>query len=87
MPAVTRLVTYADADAGRDRVVVSARQVAEGLAERGVAVAAGHYYSILPMEALGLLPDGAVRASIAHYTTSDEIDRLLVGVREIARRA
>jgi cysteine desulfurase family protein (TIGR01976 family) len=59
------------------------RAVAEHLASRGVAVAAGHYYSVLPMTALGLMPDGAVRASIAHYTTTDEVGRLLDALREL----
>ena len=58
--------------------------VAEQLAARGVAVAAGHYYATAPMGALGLLPEGAVRASLAHYTTQDEIGRLLEGVGALA---
>ncbi len=60
------------------------QQVAEHLAARNIAVAAGHYYAVLPMGALGLLPNGAVRASLAHYTNSDEIGRLLEGVRALA---
>lgn len=59
------------------------RDAGRALAERGVAVATGHYYAILPMEALGLLPLGAMRASVAHYTTHDDIERLLEGVRAI----
>ncbi|MBB6098569.1 cysteine desulfurase family protein (TIGR01976 family) [Deinobacterium chartae] len=56
---------------------LSPQQVAERLAEQNVAVAAGHYYAMLPMQALGLLPDGAVRASVAHYTRLEDVERLL----------
>ncbi len=52
------------------------QQTAARLAEKGVAVWAGHYYAIELMQLLGL-PDGAVRAGIAAYTTSDDVDRLL----------
>ena len=52
-------------------------QVAEHLARAGVGVAAGHYYATMPMTALGLLPDGAIRASVAHYTTREDLERLL----------
>ena len=45
-------------------------------AAQGVCVWAGHYYALELMQALGL-PDGAVRAGIACYTTPDDVDRLL----------
>lgn len=54
--------------------------VAERLAKVGVGVAAGHYYATMPMQALGLWPDGAVRASIAHYTTQTDLDKLIAGL-------
>lgn len=65
---------------------VAPRAVAEHLAREGVAVAAGHYYSLLPLGALGLLPLGAVRASVAHYTALEEVERLLEGLRSLKRR-
>ncbi len=52
------------------------QQVAEDLGRRGVCVWAGHYYALELMQALDL-PDGAVRAGIACYTTDDDVDRLL----------
>jgi cysteine desulfurase family protein (TIGR01976 family) len=55
--------------------------VAARLAKVGVGVAAGHYYATLPMQALGLWPDGAIRASIAHYTTQTDLDRLMAGLQ------
>ncbi len=54
--------------------------VAERLAKVGVGVAAGHYYATMPMQALGLWPDGAIRASIAHYTTQTDLDKLIAGL-------
>lgn len=56
-------------------------RVAERLARVGVGVAAGHYYATMPMQALGLWPDGAVRASIAHYTTQADLDKLIAGLK------
>ncbi len=52
-------------------------QVAERLAAAGVGVAAGHYYATMPMTALGCMPDGAVRASLAHYNTRTELETLV----------
>jgi selenocysteine lyase/cysteine desulfurase len=52
------------------------------LAERGLAVWHGNYYAVEVMERLGL-PDGAVRAGIVHYNTTDEVDRLLAGLEAL----
>ena len=49
--------------------------VAERLAARGVAVRSGHMYSPRVISRLGLMPDGVVRASLAHYNTHEEIAR------------
>jgi selenocysteine lyase/cysteine desulfurase len=38
----------------------------------------GDYYALEPMRALGLSDSGgAVRAGFLHYTTAEEVDRLL----------
>jgi cysteine desulfurase family protein (TIGR01976 family) len=55
----------------------SAREVAERLGERKVAVWHGNYYAVEVMRRLGLEPEGAVRAGIVHYNTAEEVDRLL----------
>ncbi|PTA69411.1 cysteine desulfurase-like protein [Deinococcus arcticus] len=55
-------------------------QTAWRLSERGVDVAAGHFYAAQPLKDLGLYPEGVVRASIAHYTTEAEIERLLAAL-------
>ncbi len=51
-------------------------EVVKYLGEQGVGVAGGHYYATLPMNALGLYPTGAIRTSIAHYTTQTDLDTL-----------
>jgi cysteine desulfurase family protein (TIGR01976 family) len=62
----------------------SARSVAEHLAERDVAVWWGNYYALETIRLLGLdQADGAVRAGIVHYNTSEEVDRLLAGIQEL----
>jgi cysteine desulfurase family protein (TIGR01976 family) len=68
---------------------VSPQDVAAGLAGRGIAVASGHYYAYdLMMRRLALAErGGAVRVSAMHYTSTDEIDAFLEGVRELARGA
>jgi len=51
-------------------------EAAEALGDRGYAVWHGNYYAVEVMKRLGL-PDGAVRAGIVHYNTTDEVDELL----------
>jgi cysteine desulfurase family protein (TIGR01976 family) len=63
---------------------VPASEVARRLAERGVFVSHGNFYAATVVERLGLGREGLVRAGCACYTTADEIDRLIDGVREIA---
>jgi selenocysteine lyase/cysteine desulfurase len=58
--------------------------VARRLAERGVFVSHGNFYAHTVVERLGLAREGLVRAGCACYTTAEEVDRLVVGVREIS---
>jgi cysteine desulfurase family protein (TIGR01976 family) len=58
-------------------------EVAKKLAERGVFLSHGDFYAMTVVERLGLAPDGLVRAGCACYTTAEEVDRLLAGVREL----
>jgi selenocysteine lyase/cysteine desulfurase len=44
----------------------------------------GDYYALAPMRALGLSERGAVRAGFLHYTTEDEVDRLLEALTELS---
>jgi cysteine desulfurase family protein (TIGR01976 family) len=62
----------------------SPRAVAEYLATRGVNVWDGDNYAYELCTALGLEPDGAVRAGLVHYNDASDVDRLLEGVAELA---
>jgi cysteine desulfurase family protein (TIGR01976 family) len=58
-------------------------EVAEKLAEHGVFLSHGDFYAMTVVERLGQTPHGLVRAGCACYTTPEEIDRLLAGVRRL----
>jgi cysteine desulfurase family protein (TIGR01976 family) len=58
--------------------------VAKTLGEQGIFVAAGDFYARMPCNSFGVLPDGVVRASIAHYTNLDDIDRLVTAIKNMA---
>jgi cysteine desulfurase family protein (TIGR01976 family) len=63
---------------------VTPRAVAEHLASRGVNVWDGDNYAYELCTALGLEPDGAVRAGLVHYNDASDVDRLLEGVAGLA---
>jgi cysteine desulfurase family protein (TIGR01976 family) len=63
---------------------VASPEVALRLAEVGVFVSHGNFYAATVIERLGLGQNGLVRAGCACYTTADEVERLINGVREIA---
>jgi cysteine desulfurase family protein (TIGR01976 family) len=65
---------------------VTSADVSAHLAKRGVFVSHGNFYAATVVERLGLKKEGVVRAGCACYTTSEEVDRLVEGVREIAGR-
>jgi len=57
--------------------------VARKLAEGGIFLSHGDFYAMTVVERLGQAPHGLVRAGCACYTTSQEVDRLLAGVRAL----
>ncbi|HEU5370309.1 MAG TPA: cysteine desulfurase-like protein [Ktedonobacterales bacterium] len=59
------------------------RDMARELGERGIFTWDGNYYAMALMERLGLGEHGALRIGLAHYNTIEEIDRLLVVLREL----
>jgi cysteine desulfurase family protein (TIGR01976 family) len=61
-------------------------KVAKELAEHGVFVSHGDFYAMTVVERLGQTAHGLVRAGCSCYTTPEEVDRLLAGVRTIVRR-
>jgi len=73
-----RVPTLCFSVAGLDPAVVAA-----GLARRDVGVRSGHMYSPRLMARLGLMPAGAVRASLVHYNTAAEIARFGAALGEV----
>lgn len=61
------------------------RHVAESLAARAVQVCDGHYYALTLLERLSLADKGGmVRVGLAHYSTAEEIDRLVAALDALA---
>src|SRR6185295_4069841 len=66
---------------------VTAEAAARRLGDQGVLVWDGNFYALRPIEVLGLVERGGVlRAGISMYNTDEEVDRLLTGVAQVARR-
>lgn len=65
---------------------VKSEDVARALAEQAVFVSNGDFYATTLVRLLGHGDDGLVRVGAACYTTMDEIERLLAGVAEVAKR-
>jgi cysteine desulfurase family protein (TIGR01976 family) len=63
----------------------SCDDVAIALAQRGLFVSHGDFYAATIIERLGVGPDGVVRVGCSAYTTSEEIERVVRAVAEIAR--
>jgi len=77
-PGTTRTPTIAFTVNGLPSI-----EVAQKLAERGIFLSHGDFYAMTVVERLGQAPHGLVRAGCACYTTTQEVDRLLDGVREL----
>ncbi len=78
-PGAGRTPTLSFTLAARD-----SRAVAVALAERGVFVSHGDFYALTVARVLGHERDGLVRAGCAAYTTAEEVERLVDGVRRLA---
>ena len=63
-----------------------ADEVSRELAKQGIFVSHGNFYAWTVVEKLGLAKQGLVRAGGACYTTLEEIERLVAGVKAIAAR-
>jgi cysteine desulfurase family protein (TIGR01976 family) len=65
---------------------VSSDVAATRLADAGIFVYDGHFYALALYERLGLEPKGGfVRLGLAHYNTTEEIDRVLAELTTIAK--
>jgi cysteine desulfurase family protein (TIGR01976 family) len=63
-------------------------QTAAALGALGICVSAGDYYAYEYFQTMGLRDTGgAVRASVFHYNTADEVDRLLTELDRLSRSA
>jgi cysteine desulfurase family protein (TIGR01976 family) len=60
-----------------------AAEVSRRLADRGVVAPAGSFYALEASRHAGLGDAGGVRIGLAPYTTADEVDRLLGGLRDV----
>ena len=59
-------------------------EVAQRLAQRGIAVWDGNFYALSASIALGLEQSGgAIRVGFLHYTTPAEVDRLVAALGEL----
>jgi cysteine desulfurase family protein (TIGR01976 family) len=78
-PSAPRTPTVSFVLAGR-----SSREVAEQLTRRAVFVSHGDFYALTVARRLGHEADGLVRIGCSCFTTEEEVDRVVAGVREIA---
>jgi len=61
-------------------------KVTEALAQQNIGVRDGHMYSPRLMKRLGLTKEsGAVRASLVHYNTLEEVEKFKAALAAIAR--
>ena len=64
---------------------VSPAKVATKLAEMGIGVRDGNMYSPRLLTRLAIAPEsGAVRASLVHYNSFEEIDRFVIALHDVA---
>lgn len=62
----------------------TADEIAQYLAQQNIYVWSGNYYALEIMERLGHGRHGMVRVGLAHYNTSDEVDRLLAALNALS---
>jgi len=60
-------------------------EAAGRLSAKGLFLSHGDFYAYTIVERLGLLPEGFIRAGCSIFTTEEEIDRLIDGVKEISQ--
>jgi selenocysteine lyase/cysteine desulfurase len=54
------------------------------LAPHGIMAGGGNFYAVRPLRAMGVDPDaGVLRLSFVHYTSEDEVDRLIDALDEV----
>ncbi len=63
----------------------TADEIAQHLAEHGIYVWSGDYYAVEIMNRLGHGKHGMVRVGLAHYNTTEEIDRLEAALHKLVK--
>jgi selenocysteine lyase/cysteine desulfurase len=77
--AAARTPTVAFTVAGR-----SSASIATELAKLGIGAGVGNFYAWRLLQALGIdTADGVVRVSLVHYTSSQDVDRLIAALRPL----
>ncbi len=62
----------------------AAEPVSEELGRRGIACWAGDFYAVRPLTAMGVdLEKGVLRMSAVHYTSSDDVARLIAALDDV----
>jgi selenocysteine lyase/cysteine desulfurase len=64
---------------------ISGAEVHKHLAGLKVNAPASNFYALEVSRALGLGDTGAVRAGLAPYSTTEDVDRLIAGLRQLAK--
>ncbi|MPR32718.1 aminotransferase class V-fold PLP-dependent enzyme [Salmonirosea aquatica] len=64
---------------------ISSKALADGLVDYTVAAKNGHFYAYRLLRAMGVedMNDGVLRISLSHYTTQDEVERCVAGLRAL----
>jgi selenocysteine lyase/cysteine desulfurase len=65
---------------------VTAKQAVTALAEQNIFAWAGSFYAHEAAERLGVNPHGVIRVGLAHYTSPEEVDRVIGALGEMASR-
>jgi cysteine desulfurase family protein (TIGR01976 family) len=66
---------------------LSSAEVSKQLAMRGLFISHGNFYASTVVEKLGLNDKGLVRVGCSVYTTHEEVQRVIDGVREISEQS
>lgn len=83
-----RLIGPSDATARAPTVALAldrpGAEAAADLAQRGIMAGGGDFYAHRPLEAMGIDPaHGVLRLSFVHYTSGDEVERLMTALDDI----
>lgn len=66
---------------------ISSKNLAGGLANYDIAAKNGHFYAYRLLQSMGVedMNDGVLRISLSHYNTQEEVERCLIGLRDLLK--